>query len=82
MTLTMGKPIKVTSRYDLYDYDIPQVYRNAFENACDCHYYGMSSREWVDCGIPSEHRAAIWEAAFYLLAEEECYLKPVWEATL
>lgn len=45
--------------------------RNAYENAYDCHYYGMGSSDWVDCGIPKEMRAIVWNRAFWDCAEPD-----------
>lgn len=41
-----------------------QTEQNAYENAYDCHYFGMGSRDWNDCGIPKEKRAEIWKQAW------------------
>lgn len=38
--------------------------RNAFENACDCLYYGYGSTSWNDCGIDPDRRKPIWMAAY------------------
>lgn len=50
-----------------------QTLQNAYENACDCHYYGMGSRDWNDCGIPQERRAEVWKVAFWDMAEGDNY---------
>ena len=34
--------------------------QNAYENACDCHYYGFGPGDWNDCGIPAECREEVW----------------------
>lgn len=47
-----------------------QTYQNAFENACDCHYFGTGSKDWNDCGINEEDRADVWKAAWLYMAEE------------
>ena len=41
-----------------------QTEQNAYENAWDCHYFGMGSKDWNDCGIPKEKRAEIWKQAW------------------
>lgn len=42
-----------------------QMMQNAYENACDCHKFGMLSSEWEDCGIPSTKRNEVWAVAWY-----------------
>lgn len=37
----------------------------AYENACDCHYFGMSPSEWQDCSIPEDLRKEVWAVAWY-----------------
>ena len=37
----------------------------AYENACDCLYYGMGTGYWNDCGIPAEKRKEVWAVAWY-----------------
>jgi len=39
--------------------------RVAYENACDCLYYGMSSREWCRNGLENEEAAEVWRMAYY-----------------
>lgn len=46
-----------------------QTAQNAYENACDCHYFGMGSNEWEDCGIPKSQRAKIWKKAWEDMAD-------------
>ncbi len=41
-----------------------QTAQNAYENACDCHYFGLSSADWVDCGVAKSLRAKIWFRAW------------------
>lgn len=43
--------------------------QNAYENACDCHYYGFGPGDWNDCGIPAECREELWRLAFWDMAE-------------
>ena len=43
--------------------------QNAFENACDCLYFGQGPKDWNDCGIPKEERKEVWKAAFWYMAE-------------
>lgn len=50
-----------------------QALQGAYENACDCHYYGMGSRAWNDCGIDKDRRAEVWKLAFWDMAEGENY---------
>ena len=47
--------------------------QNAYENACDCLYYGMGSGNWNDCGIPKEKRKEVWKVAFWDMAEGDNY---------
>lgn len=46
-----------------------QTKQNAFENACDCLYFGQGPKDWNDCGIPKEERQEVWKAAFWYMAE-------------
>ena len=48
-----------------------QTEQNAYENACDCHYYGMGSSNWVDCGIDKSKRAKIWKQAWEDMANDD-----------
>ncbi len=41
----------------------------AYENACDCHYFGMGSRDWNSCGISDDMRKIVWNRAFWDMAE-------------
>ena len=43
----------------------------AYENACDCMYYGIPSSEWVDCGIEEQERHEVWRLAFWDMAEPD-----------
>lgn len=45
-----------------------QLHQNSYENACDCHYFGMSFKDWEDCGIPKEDRQEVWHQAWKDLA--------------
>ena len=45
-------------------YSDPQL-QAAYENACDCLYYGMGPSGWTDCGIPQEKRKEVWAVAWY-----------------
>ena len=45
-----------------------QAEQNAYENVCDCHYFGMGSKDWEDCGIEKERRAEIWYQSWVDLA--------------
>lgn len=42
-----------------------QTEQNAYENACDCLYYGMGPNIWDDCGIQQDMRKEIWAVAWY-----------------
>lgn len=44
--------------------------QSAYENACDCHYYGMGKINWNDCGVDEEERKIIWKQAFDDLAND------------
>lgn len=58
-----------------------QTTQNAYENACDCLYFGMSSKDWHDCGIPQEKRKEVWAVAWYDMGDgcDENGNKPVHE---
>ena len=47
--------------------------QTAYENACDCLYFGMGSGAWHDCGISKEQRKEVWKVAFWDMAEGENY---------
>ena len=51
----------------------------AYENACDCLYYGMGSKDWLDCGITKEQRKEVWAVAWYDMGDgcEENGEKPI-----
>jgi len=49
-------------------YEDPQM-QAAYENACDCLYFGMGSKCWNDCGIPQERRKEVWGVAWYDLGD-------------
>ena len=46
-----------------------QQFQYAYENACDCHYFGLSPKEWNHCNISKEKRNEIWKLAFWDMAE-------------
>lgn len=48
-----------------------QQYQYAYENACDCHYFGIGPSGWNDCNIPKEKRAEIWKLAYWDMAEPD-----------
>ena len=48
------------------------VKQNAYENACDCHRYGMSSKDWNDCGLSPLDKCEVWRLAFWDTAEPNC----------
>jgi len=45
----------------------------AFENACDCLYYGMGKKYWKEMNwnmdLPEKESDDIWENAFRYMAE-------------
>lgn len=45
--------------------------KNAYENACDCLYYGYGRKFWSSCGLSNEDANAVWEQAFYDMVEGE-----------
>ena len=53
----------------------------AYENACDCLYYGIGPGEWNDCGIAKEQRREVWAVAWYDMGDgcEENGRKPILE---
>lgn len=36
-----------------------QTTQNAYENACGYLYFGMSQKDWNDCGIQQEKRKGV-----------------------
>lgn len=46
-----------------------QTEQNAYENACDCHLYGMGRKAWNDCGIDNSKRKEIWNQAYEDMAK-------------
>lgn len=42
----------------------------AFENACDCLYYGFGRSYWNACGLPEEEAAQVWQKAIDYLAQD------------
>lgn len=53
----------------------------AYENACDCLYFGMGPKHWNDCGITKEKRREVWAVAWYDMGDgaEENGRKPIRE---
>lgn len=45
-----------------------QQERNAYENACDCLYYGYGRKHWNACGLSEKEAAQIWQEAREQLA--------------
>ena len=37
----------------------------AYENACDCIYYGYERGRWNSCGLSTEDADRIWKEAYY-----------------
>lgn len=52
-------------------YKDDQQLKFAYENACDCHYFGMGSRDWNSCGISDDMRKIVWNRAFWDVAEPD-----------
>lgn len=51
---------------------VNQLYQNAYENAYDCHYYGMGRSDWQDCGVRTQAKKdEIWKLAYYDCAEPD-----------
>ena len=45
-----------------------EIIQAAYENACDCLYYGYGKSAWNNCGLPKPTANMIWERAKYDLA--------------
>lgn len=43
--------------------------RVAYENACDCLYFGMGSQDWCRNGLEKEDAAEVWATAFYDMSD-------------
>lgn len=43
----------------------------AYENACDCLYYGCGKRYWNRCGVTPPEAEEIWRQALADMAKEE-----------
>ena len=48
-----------------------QEKQNAYENACDCRYYGMARRDCCFCGLSKEESDEVWRLSFWDMAEPE-----------
>ena len=50
------------------------VEQGAFENACDCLYYGYGKKYWLDMGwnmgLSKEKSDEIWQKAFEKMSED------------
>lgn len=44
--------------------------QDAYENACDCLYYGMSIQKWDNCGLGKSLALQVWEQAFDDMASD------------
>lgn len=43
----------------------------AFENACDCLYYGYGRQYWNDCGLPKKEADKVWKEAHRYLGNKD-----------
>ena len=41
----------------------PKLKRAAYENACDCLYYGYGRDKWNSCGLEGEEADMVWNQA-------------------
>lgn len=41
----------------------------AYENACDCLYYGYGKRYWNNCGLSEHDAEKVWEKAYSDMCE-------------
>ena len=40
-----------------------QQEQSAYENACDCLYYGYGRKFWNSCGLQEKEAVRIWQEA-------------------
>ena len=50
-----------------------KVEQYAFENACDCLYYGFGRKIWNNLGLDKETSDRIWQLAINVLVNDERY---------
>lgn len=43
----------------------------AFENACDCLYYGFSRKYWNSCNLPKEDADEVWQRAIEHMTRDD-----------
>ena len=43
----------------------------AYENACDCFYFGSGKSEWNPCGLPLPEQKEVWRLAYWDMAEPD-----------
>lgn len=42
----------------------------AYENACDCLYYGFGKNVWNNCGLDEQLSKEVWKQAFEDMSDE------------
>ena len=42
----------------------------AYENACDCLYYGYGRKYWNSCGLEESEADKVWNQAFKDIVED------------
>lgn len=43
----------------------------AYENACDCFYYGEGWDKWNSCGLDNDTATRVWNAACIMMSRNE-----------
>lgn len=43
----------------------------AYENACDCFYYGEGKDKWNSCGLDDETASRVWVSACIMMSKNE-----------
>lgn len=54
--------------YRVYNDDDKQA---AFENACDCLYYGFSRKYWNSCGLSEQDADEVWKRAIEHMTRDD-----------
>lgn len=54
----------------------PQKYHDnlqkqaAFDNACDCLWFGCGRKDWNNCGLSPEESDEVWHEAFVYMSNQ------------
>lgn len=42
----------------------------AYENACDCLYYGYGKQDWNNCGLSDNEAKIVWNKAYDYMSKQ------------